>query len=86
MLACTRVYMLTQTHAYMLTCLHTLTNRQHNQSVLLTQANCSIAGNILIRILQYRAAGGGYIQLTFLNTIGGIDSVLLSASKANVSS
>ncbi|KAL0055696.1 hypothetical protein WJX82_003307 [Trebouxia sp. C0006] len=51
--------------------------------VSVQQANCSIAGNILIRILQYRAAGGGYIQLTFLNTIGGIDSVLLSASKAN---
>ncbi|DBA72896.1 TPA: Expansin-B5 [Trebouxia sp. C0005] len=51
--------------------------------VSVQQANCSIAGNIVIRILQYRAAGGGYIQLTFLNTIGGIDSVLLSASQAN---
>ena len=57
-----------------------------DRKFFLTQANCSIAGNIVIRILQYRAAGGGYIQLTFLNTIGGIDSVLLSASQANVSS
>ncbi len=71
--------------AYMLSCLHTQTNGQHSWGVFFTQANCSIAGNILIRTLQYRAAGGGYIQLTFLNTIGGIDSVLLSASKANVS-
>jgi len=26
------------------------------------QVNCSISGNIVIRVLQYRAAGGGYIQ------------------------
>ncbi len=82
--------MLAYTHAYMLACqkacLHAQPRGQHNQSVFLMQANCSIAGNIVVRILQYRAAGGGYIQLTFLNTIGGIDSVLLSASKANVSS
>ncbi|DBA95813.1 TPA: Expansin-B5 [Trebouxia sp. C0004] len=54
-----------------------------NIPVSVQQANCSIAGNIVIRILQYRASGGGYVQLTFLNTIGGIDSVLLSVSKAN---
>ena len=84
-LANTHVYMLAYTIACMLTCLHTQTNGQHNWNVLLMQANCSIAGNIVIRILQYRASGGGYIQLTFLNIIGGIDSVLLSASKANVS-
>lgn len=49
------------------------------------QVNCSIAGNIVIRVLQYRATGEGYIQLTFLNTVGSIASVLLSASQANVS-
>ena len=52
---------------------------------LWVQVNCSIAGNIVIRVLQYRAALGGYLQLTFLNIIGGIDSVLVSQSQANVS-
>ena len=53
---------------------------------LRVQVNCSIAGSIVIRVLQYRAALGGYLQLTFLNIIGGIDSVLVSQSQANVSS
>lgn len=38
----------------------------------------------MIRVLQYRSSGGGYLQLTFLNTIGGIDSVLISQTQADV--
>lgn len=52
---------------------------------LALQVNCSISGNIVIRVLQYRGTGGGYLQLTFLNINGGIDSVLIGASQANVS-
>lgn len=48
------------------------------------QVNCSISGSIVIRVLEYRPSGGGYLKLTFLNTIGGIDSVLISKSQDNV--
>ena len=52
---------------------------------LCMQVNCTIAGKIVIRVLQYRANLGGYLQLTFLNINGGVDSVLVSQSQANVS-
>lgn len=48
------------------------------------QVDCDISGNIVIRVLEYRPSGGGYIKLTFLNIIGGIDSVLISKSQASV--
>ena len=49
------------------------------------QVDCDISGNIGIRVLEYRSSGGGYLKLTFLNTIGGIDSVLISKTQADVS-
>lgn len=62
----------------------TCSARQLTGSVAL-QVECGISGNIVIRVLQYRSSGGGYLQLTFLNTIGGIDSVLISQTQADVS-
>ena len=48
------------------------------------QVDCGISGNIVIRVLEYRPSGGGYLKLTFLNIIGGIDSVLVSKTQADV--
>lgn len=48
------------------------------------QVDCSISGDIIIRVLEHRSSGGGYIKLTFLNKIGGIESVLISTSQASV--
>lgn len=48
------------------------------------QVDCSISGDIVIRVLEHRPSGGGYIKLTFLNIIGGIESVLISKSQASV--
>ncbi|KAL3140406.1 Expansin-B5 [Trebouxia sp. C0009 RCD-2024] len=45
--------------------------------------DCSISGDIIIRVLEHRSSGGGYIKLTFLNKIGGIESVLISTSQAS---
>ena len=38
----------------------------------------------MIRVLEYRPSGGGYLKLTFFNTVGGIDSVLVSKTQADV--
>ena len=46
--------------------------------------DCGISGDIVIRVLEYRPSGGGYLKLTFLNTVGGIDSVLISTTQADV--
>lgn len=47
--------------------------------------DCDISSNIVIRVLEYRASGGGYLKLAFLNTIGGVYSVLISKTQADVS-
>lgn len=49
------------------------------------QVNCTPPGDILIRVLEYRPSGGGYLKLTFLNVAGFIGNVLVSQSQASVS-
>lgn len=52
----------------------------------LLQVDCTPPGNLVIRVLQYRAASGGYLKLTPLQTagVGAVSKIEYKQSGADV--